>query len=80
MITSQAESPERLQRAIDAGGLYWEPKTSRYVKSLKTGTGEFANKPHVVGITRELEFGRPGFASLPTFSDRASDSRDRSTR
>jgi hypothetical protein len=60
MITSQAESPERLQWAIDAGGLYWEPKTSRDVKSLKTGTEEFVKKPHIVGITRELEFGRPG--------------------
>jgi hypothetical protein len=26
MITSQAESPERLQWAIDAGGLFWDPK------------------------------------------------------
>jgi hypothetical protein len=60
MITSQVESPERLQWAIDAGGLYWDPKAGRYVKSLKKGTEEFARNPHVVGITRELEFGRPG--------------------
>ena len=60
MITSQAESPERLQWAIDAGGLYWDSKTARYVKSLKMGPEEFARNPHVVGIMRELEFGRPG--------------------
>ena len=60
MITSQAESPERLQWAIDAGGLYWDTKAGRYVKSLKKGTDDFARNPHVVGITRELEFGRPG--------------------
>jgi hypothetical protein len=60
MITSQAESAERLQWAIDAGGLYWDPKAGRYVKSLRKGTEEFARNPHVVGITRELEFGRPG--------------------
>lgn len=60
MITSQAESTERLQWAVDAGGLYWEPKTARYVKSLKNGAEKFAQKPHVVGITRELELDRPG--------------------
>jgi hypothetical protein len=60
MITSQAESPERLQWAIDAGGLYWDTKSASYVKSLKKSTEEFARNPHVVGITRELEFGRPG--------------------
>ena len=60
MITSQAESPQRLQWALDAGGLCWDPKTARYVKSLKRGMEEFARDPHIVGITRELEFGRPG--------------------
>lgn len=60
MITSQAESPERLQWAIDAGGPYWDTKAGHYVKSLKTRTEEFARNPHIVGVTRELEFGRPG--------------------
>ncbi len=60
MITSQAESEERLLWAIDAGGLYWDPKSARYVKSLKDGSGKFVQKPHIVGITRELELGRPG--------------------
>jgi len=60
MITSQAESEERLQWAIDAGGLYWDPKSARYVKSLKNGSGKFVQNPHIVGITRELELGRPG--------------------
>jgi hypothetical protein len=60
MITSQAESEERVQWAMDAGGLYWDPKAARYVKSLKSGTGRFAENPHIVGITRELELGRPG--------------------
>ena len=49
MITSQAESPQRLQWAIDAGGLYWDPKAARYVKSLKKGKEEFARNPHIVG-------------------------------
>ena len=60
MITSQAESPQRLQWALDAGGLCWDPKAARYVKSLKKDVAEFARDPHIVGITRELEFARPG--------------------
>jgi hypothetical protein len=60
MITSQAESPQRLQWALDAGGLYWDPKAARYVKSLKKDVAELARGPHIVGITRELEFARPG--------------------
>ena len=60
MITSQAESPERLQWAIDAGGLYWDPKAARYIKSPKSGMEKIATTPHIVGITRELEFSRPG--------------------
>jgi hypothetical protein len=60
MITSQAESPERLQWAIDAGGLFWDSKRARYVKSLKNGSGKFIQNPHIVGITRDLELGRPG--------------------
>ena len=60
MITSQAESPQRLQWALDAGGLCWDPKAARYVKSLKVDVAEFARDPHIVGITRELEFARPG--------------------
>src|ERR1700722_1237164 len=60
MITSQAESPQRLQWAADAGGLYWDAQAARYVKSLKKGAEVFAHQPHIVGITRELEFGRPG--------------------
>jgi hypothetical protein len=60
MITSQAESSERLQWAMDAGGLYWDPKAARYIKSPRSGAKRLARSPHIVGITRELEFGRPG--------------------
>lgn len=60
MITSQAESAQRLQWAIDAGGLYWDPRAGRYVKTIKQEADQFARQPHIVGITRELEFGRPG--------------------
>jgi hypothetical protein len=60
MITSQAESAERLQWAVDAGGLYWDPLRQHYAKSPPRDLGGFVTRPHVVGITRELEFARPG--------------------
>jgi DNA-binding CsgD family transcriptional regulator len=60
MITAQAESAERLQWAVDAGGLYWNPVRRCYEKSPPEPLEELAARPHVVGITRELEFARPG--------------------
>jgi hypothetical protein len=60
MITSQAESVERLHWSVDAGGLFWDPAIARYVKSPRRNAGEFVRKPHIVGITRELELGRLG--------------------
>jgi hypothetical protein len=60
MITSQMESVPRLQWAIGAGGLFWDPARARYEKSAGKSAEEFVRKPHVVGITRELEFGRFG--------------------
>jgi hypothetical protein len=60
MITSQAESPERLQWAMDAGGLLWDPKQSRYWNLARSRTERLSKSPHIVGITRELEFSRPG--------------------
>jgi hypothetical protein len=60
MITSQAECPERLQWAMDAGGLLWDPKQSRYWNLARSRTERLSKSPHIVGITRELEFSRPG--------------------
>jgi hypothetical protein len=60
MITSQTESVARLQWAVNAGGLVWDPANARYVKSHGKNAEEFVAKPHIVGITRELEFARLG--------------------
>ncbi len=60
MVTSQAESAERLQWAMDADGLYWDPKAARYIKSPGSEAEKLVKTPHIVGITRELEFARPG--------------------
>jgi hypothetical protein len=60
MITSQAESVQRLQWSMDAGGLIWDPVKARYMKIDRRDLEEFIRAPHVVGITREMEFARLG--------------------
>jgi hypothetical protein len=60
MITSQSESVQRLQWAVDVGGRFWDPAKARYVKSARRNAEEFVRKPHIVGITREMEFGGLG--------------------
>jgi len=60
MITSQAESAQRAQWAVDAGGLYWDVVQQRYLKSISMQMEEFIQQPHLVGLTRQLEFSRPG--------------------
>jgi DNA-binding CsgD family transcriptional regulator len=59
MVTAQAESRETLQWAIDAGGLYWDPQHKEYVKSVPN-IRTAHNKPHIVGLTRDLEWQRLG--------------------
>lgn len=60
MITAQADSPERLQWGIDAGGLLWDPSSGAYVRSAKGDITKIVRTPHIVGITREIELSRPG--------------------
>jgi hypothetical protein len=60
LITSQMETVERLQWAIDAGGLFWDPIHARYNRTLTVSPEELVYEPHLIGITRELESGRLG--------------------
>jgi hypothetical protein len=59
-IASQMESVERLQWTLQTGGLLWNPACGRYVESLDQDPREILNEPHLVGVTREIERGRPG--------------------
>jgi len=59
-VASQLESAERLQWTVQTGGLIWDPVKRRYVKTLKRDLQEFVREPHIVGVTRDLEHGRPG--------------------
>jgi hypothetical protein len=60
LITTQLESAERLQWALDAGGLLWNPLRKQYAHSSKRRHQEVIGRPHVVGVTRDVESGRPG--------------------
>jgi len=60
MISGQAESVERLLSVVEAGGLYWNPAQQRYETTSSEPPETIAARPHLVGITRELENLRPG--------------------
>lgn len=60
MITSQMESVERLHWAVDAGAFCWDPTGACYVKSLEESPEEYVRKPHLVGLTSDLEASRRG--------------------
>lgn len=59
-MTCQMESAQRLQWAVDAGGMLWNPINKCYVKSPRESFEQVFEEPHIVGLTRELEFERPG--------------------
>ena len=60
MITSQLESTERLQWALNAGGLLWNPSEGRYAPCSEGKHQEVVKQPHIVGMTRDDESSRPG--------------------
>jgi hypothetical protein len=59
-IASQMESVERLQWTLQTGGLLWNAARGRYVESLDKDPREILKEPHLIGVTREIERGRPG--------------------
>jgi hypothetical protein len=59
-ISAHMENAERLQRTLQSGGQLWDPALGRYVASPQTDLREIIKKPHIVGVTREIEHSRPG--------------------
>ncbi len=66
-ITGQAESAEKLQWTIDAGGLLWDPVSGRYVNPLGRDLAEICSEPHLVGTTPQVEASRLGSWIGPLF-------------
>ena len=58
LISSQIESTERLQWTIQTGAQVWNSAAGRYEKSFKQTPEEIVRKPHLVGVTRNMEHER----------------------
>jgi hypothetical protein len=58
LIGAQLESGERLQWTLNSGGLLWDAEKSCYVKGLNGDAKEIIRKPHIIGLTRDIELGR----------------------
>jgi hypothetical protein len=60
MVTTQLESAKRMQWALNAGGLLWNPSARRYEHCPEKQYPKVFRQPHIVGVTRNIESGRPG--------------------
>jgi hypothetical protein len=60
LITTQLDSADRLRWSLDAGGLLWNPSDRKYARCSEGKHQEVVRRPHIVGLTRDLESGRAG--------------------
>ena len=60
IISSQAESPDRLRHILNTGGFLWDPIAGCYMAGVDKTLDEIVSMPHIVGITCELERKREG--------------------
>lgn len=60
LITLQSGCADRMQFAVDSGGLYWYPVRQLYEPTQPRPAESFVASPYIVGITRELACARPG--------------------
>lgn len=60
VIGGQVESPDRLAFTLKTGGLLWDPLAGGYTSTLREDPVEIVRKPHIIGITRDLELNRQG--------------------
>ena len=58
-ICHQIETVERLNWTVQTGGLFWDPSKGSYTDLPANGPEEFLNRPHILGLTREIEMKRP---------------------
>jgi hypothetical protein len=59
VISAQSWTPDHLDFILKTGGHLWNPLAGGYMSStLKTDLSDIVSKPHVVGITRDLEVKR----------------------
>jgi hypothetical protein len=58
VISSQSWSGDHLDFILKTGGCLWDPLAGGYTSTPKEELSEIASRPHVVGITRDLELKR----------------------
>jgi hypothetical protein len=54
-ISAQSWSPDHLDFILKTGGCLWDPLAGGYTSTLRTDPIEIVSKPHILGITRDLE-------------------------
>ena len=59
-ISVQSWSPDHLDFILKTGGCLWDPIAGGYTSTLRTDPSEIVSKPHILGITRDLELKRQG--------------------
>src|SRR5690242_6509596 len=60
VISAQAESVEHFQWIVNTGGMWWNPEQSKYVEKTDKEPSQIVAKPHIIGVTKDLEVRRPG--------------------
>jgi hypothetical protein len=55
LISSQSASADHLGFVLQTGGYLWDPLAGGYTSTLKSDLSEIVSKPHVVGVTRDLD-------------------------
>jgi hypothetical protein len=58
LISSQLETGERLGWTLNSGSLWWDADRARYGGTPRSDVSELASRPHIVGVTRDLEMAR----------------------
>jgi len=59
LLSSQIESVERLRWTLSSGARLWNPVAARYEKSFTLPLECIIEKPHLLGVTREMERADP---------------------
>ena len=58
VISSQSWIPDHLDFVLKTGGHLWDPLSGGYMSTLTEDPREIVSKPHIVGLTRDLELKR----------------------
>ena len=60
VISSQCDTPVHLNFVLRTGAYLWDPLAGGYTSTLRADPSEIVSKPHIMGVTRDLELKRAG--------------------